>query len=111
MYAPITGSREHRTLIWDSQTNQWKGACAPVRLVPLWECVPPEAWQKVSWNDAVKLLYSGQADSFMQFHSLKVILVLKSGIIVSTREPTIDQIFTEIKKCGDPCKAIGWGTE
>ncbi len=111
MYAPITGSREHRTLIWDSQTSQWKNACVPVRLVPLWECVPPEAWQKSSWNDALKLLYSGQADSFMQFHSLTVILVLKSGIIVSTREPTIDQIFTEIKKCGDACKAIGWGTE
>ena len=47
----------------------------------------------------------------MQFHSLTVILVLKNGTIVSTREPTIDQIFTEIKKCRDPCKAIGWDTE
>ncbi len=47
----------------------------------------------------------------MQFHSLTVILVLKNGSIVGTQEPTIDQIFREVGKCGDPCKGVGMGTE
>lgn len=65
----------------------------------------------VSWNEAVKILNTGQVSEISQNHSLDVTLVLKDGTQIHTKEPTIDVIFEEVKKCGEPCKDIVLSTE
>jgi len=49
--------------------------------------------------------------SIFQSHHLDVALSLKNGTVMTTKEPTIDAIFHEIQKCGDPCHNIEKWTE
>jgi len=65
----------------------------------------------VSWSEAIRILNSGQVESVFQTHSLDVTLVLKNGTSIYTKEPSIDDIFDEVKKCGNLCKNITQATE
>ena len=47
----------------------------------------------------------------VQLHSLEVILTLKDGTEIRTVEPTIDAIFEEVEKCGQPYSRIDLATE
>jgi hypothetical protein len=46
-----------------------------------------------------------------QLHSLDVTLTMKDGSQIDTVEPTIDAIFQEVEKCGQPCSQIVLATE
>jgi len=64
----------------------------------------------ISWDDAVKILNSGVVTQVVQTHSLDVALMVKNGTTYTTKEPAIDEIFSEIEKC-DKCMGIGLITE
>ncbi len=66
---------------------------------------------QMQWDEAVRILQSGQVQGAFQAHNLQVYLYLKDGSIVETKEPHIDDIYDEIAKCGDPCKDIIVATE
>jgi|SRR6267143_6157296 hypothetical protein len=71
----------------------------------------PSSPIRVSWEGAITTLYTGQVTSVFQSHHLDVTLVLKNGTVMTTKEPTIDAIFHEIQKCGEPCQNIERATE
>jgi hypothetical protein len=66
---------------------------------------------EVTWSQAIEILNSGQVESVMQAHNLKVSFVLENGCRIWTIEPRIDDIFEEVQKCGDLCARISLGTE
>ncbi|TMI31972.1 hypothetical protein E6H27_06140 [Candidatus Bathyarchaeota archaeon] len=65
----------------------------------------------VSWENAIRILNTGQVIRVFQTHHLDVTLSLKNETVLMTREPTIDAIFHEIVRCGDPCQNIVKATE
>src|SRR2546422_11343923 len=65
----------------------------------------------VSWENAITILNTGQVMRVFQSHQLDVTLTLKNGTVMTTKEPTIDAIFHEIQRCGDPCQNIEEYTE
>ena len=65
----------------------------------------------VSWDEAIRILNSGEVEQVFQTHSLDVTLILKDGRSIHTKEPGIDDIFDEVEKCGEPCKDILLATE
>ncbi len=73
---------------------------------------PPTPYpEEVDWQTAVEILNSGNVEMVVQLHSLDVTLTMKDGSEIHTVEPTIDAIFAEIEKCGDPCSDIALATE
>lgn len=67
--------------------------------------------EEVPWNQAIEILKTGQVESIMQLHSLEVSFVLENGCLIRTIEPHIDDIFEEVRKCGELCAMIPLGTE
>ena len=65
----------------------------------------------VEWETAVSLLKTGDVVEIFQTHSLDVTLTLVDGRVVKTVEPAIDDIFSAISDCGEPCKGILMATE
>ena len=65
----------------------------------------------VSWNEAIRILDTGQVKLASQSHNLDVYLHLKDGTRLKTKEPRLGDIFSELKKCGEPCKDIPIATE
>ncbi len=65
----------------------------------------------VAWDEAVKILNSGDVNTAVQTKNLEVIFVLNNGTMVQTKEPETGAIFTEIEKCGDPCKSVATASE
>ena len=66
---------------------------------------------KVDWETAIEILSSGEVEMAAQLHNLTVTLTLKDGTVIRTIEPTIDAIFDEVDKCGQPCSGIALATE
>lgn len=64
-----------------------------------------------SWNESIEILNSGQVEEVFQEHNLEVTLILKNDTIIHTKEPKIDDIFDEVKKCGNQCDNIILSTE
>jgi len=67
---------------------------------------PEQGSTPVEWDVATKLIIEGKVAEVTQYDNLIVILVLKDGQTVSTREPVIDEVFNLIEECGDSCKDI-----
>ncbi|PIR87557.1 MAG: hypothetical protein COU10_04090 [Candidatus Harrisonbacteria bacterium CG10_big_fil_rev_8_21_14_0_10_45_28] len=65
----------------------------------------------VSWTRAIKILRSGEVDSVSQSHKLKVVLIMKNGDKITTTEPSIDEIITQIELCKNTCSQILIATE
>ncbi|MDD3262846.1 MAG: hypothetical protein PHR61_03285 [Candidatus Absconditabacteria bacterium] len=65
----------------------------------------------VSRDKAIEILNQGEIEEVFQSHSLDVILKHKNGAEISTKEPNIDDIFDEVRKCGNICKDIILATE
>lgn len=65
----------------------------------------------VTWEQAIEILNQGDVEQVFQTHSLAVELLLKDGCTYNTVEPVIDDIFTEVEKCGAPCAGIMLATE
>lgn len=72
---------------------------------------PPADNDTILWEEAVALLNSGQVVEAYQTHSLEVTLVTVDGNSITTIEPAIDDIFTAISDCGEPCANIVIATE
>lgn len=72
---------------------------------------PVETSQDIIWSRAIEILNSGQVKQVFQAHSLEVRLKLKDGTTFKTQEPSIDDIFDEVQKCGNPCRDIILATE
>ena len=70
-----------------------------------------EAAVHISWEKAVRILNEGRVREVGQSHSLKVWLTLADGTRYVTEEPRIDEIWNEIRRCGEPCKDIYSWTE
>ena len=82
---------------------------AVIRTGPSCEFFPcPEI---TSWEEAIVILNSGDVESVFQTHSLSVTIMLNDGTTITTQEPMIDDIFTEIDKCGTACAGISVATE
>lgn len=65
----------------------------------------------VSWDEAITILNSGDVTQVTQLHNLTVTLILKDGTHIVTKEPAIDDIWDEIRECGEPCEDIVLATE
>jgi hypothetical protein len=65
----------------------------------------------IPWEQAVQLLHDGQVSQIFQAHSLQVTLTLSNGATITTIEPSIDEIFFEVERCGAPCAGIPMATE
>lgn len=65
----------------------------------------------VSRDRAIEILNQWEIKEVFQSHSLDVILKNKNWVEISTKEPNIDDIFDEVKKCGDICKNMVLATE
>ena len=70
-----------------------------------------EEAEVVDWETAVSILNSGEVAQIFQTHSLDVTLTLADGRIIQTVEPAIDDIFTAVQACGEPCVKIIMATE
>jgi len=68
-------------------------------------------YNKVDWEESIRILNSGEVEFVSQTHNLDVYLVLKDRTAIKTKEPVIDLIFDEVEKCGEPCKDIELETE
>jgi len=66
---------------------------------------------KVEWETAVEILNTGNVEMVVQLHNLDITLTMKDGSEIHTVEPTIDAIFKEVQKCGEPCSQIMIATE
>lgn len=66
---------------------------------------------EVDWETAIEILNSGEVEMAAQLHNLTVTLTLKDGTVIRTVEPSIDAIFDEVEKCGQPCSGIALATE
>ena len=73
--------------------------------------IPKNNIQNINWKQAIDILNQGEVKSVFQTHNLDVSLVLEDGSIFKTREPAIDDIFTEVEKCGSPCSDVILATE
>ena len=71
----------------------------------------PSDHERVVWTVAIQVLYTGQVTHIFQSHHLDVTLQLKNGTVLTTKEPTIDAIFHEVTRCGEPCRNIEMATE
>lgn len=65
----------------------------------------------VSRNKAIEILNQWEIEEVFQSHNLDVILKHKNWAEISTKEPNIDDVFEEIRKCGTPCENIILATE
>jgi heat shock protein HslJ len=70
-----------------------------------------EGAEVVDWETAVSILNSGEVVEIFQTHSLDVTLTLADGRTIKTVEPAIDDIFTAVEDCGEPCRDIMMATE
>ena len=66
---------------------------------------------EVNWEIAIEILNTGDVEMVAQLHSLDVTFTMKDGTQIRTVEPTIDAIFHEVDKCGQPCSQIVLATE
>jgi hypothetical protein len=72
---------------------------------------PLPCGEEVEWDLAVKILHQGNVEQVVQLHSLKVTLLLEGDCEITTIEPSIDEIFAEVQKCGDVCEGMILATE
>ena len=64
------------------------------------------------WNNAVKIIYSGEVRSLSTSHSGKLVLALKNGTLIEdVQMPTYTSIQDILNRCGDKCKEIIQATE
>jgi heat shock protein HslJ len=70
-----------------------------------------EGAEVVDWETAVSILNSGEVVEIFQTHSLDVTLTLADGRVIKTVEPAIDDIFTAVEDCGEPCSNVLLATE
>jgi hypothetical protein len=71
----------------------------------------PSDRARVVWSVAIQILHTGQVTHVFQSHHLDVILQLKNGSVLTTKEPTVDAIFHEVTRCGEPCRSVEMATE
>ena len=72
---------------------------------------PIPCGEVVDWELAVKILNQGNVEQVTQLHSLEVTLILDDGCEIKTIEPSIDDIFDEVQKCGVNCEGMILATE
>lgn len=72
---------------------------------------PRPVAEERTWEEAVEILNSGEVVAVLQTHSLDVTLELADGRRIHTVEPNIDDIFTAVEECGQPCEDIILATE
>lgn len=65
----------------------------------------------IPWEDAERLILSGEVAQIFQLHSLDVMLILRDGRRLTTVEPRIDAVFEVVDRCGDPCNQMLLATE
>lgn len=65
----------------------------------------------ISWPAAIQLIEACQVDMATQTHALDVYLDLKNGAKVRAVEPTIDEMFTVIRRVEAQCGTFPIGTE
>ncbi|PID69937.1 hypothetical protein CSB37_04195 [bacterium DOLZORAL124_38_8] len=70
-----------------------------------------EKGHPINWEEAVKIINSGDVKDTSQYHSLEVHLELSDGTHYRTTEPKIDAIFDVVDECGEKCKNIQQATE
>lgn len=76
--------------------------------------IPPTPYPTpfyVPWAEAEAIILSGEVVYAIQSHSLEVVLTLRDGRIIVSVEPTIDEVFRVVDRCGDPCAGISLATE
>jgi hypothetical protein len=71
----------------------------------------PQSGDEISWEAAVALINNSEVAQVVQTHNLQVTLDLKDGRSLIAREPNIDDVFTVIEGCGQPCTDISIATE
>jgi inhibitor of cysteine peptidase len=67
--------------------------------------------EQVTWEEAEALILSGEVEMIFQAHSLEVRLRLKDGRELVTEEPSIDEVFRVVDRCGEKCAGIAMATE
>jgi hypothetical protein len=66
---------------------------------------------EIPWAEAEALILEGEVRQVVQLHSLEVTLVLRNDARVKTTEPSIDEVFRVIERCGDACSDMVLATE
>lgn len=67
--------------------------------------------REVSWEEAIEILNGGEVIGVYQLHSREVTLQMEDGSWIKTMEPHLDDIFSEVVKCGAVCEGITLATE
>jgi hypothetical protein len=80
--------------------SRWIWPTAPPATAP--EVIVVDRGQdgKISWNDAKRLIASGETKMVMQTHARLVVLQLKNGTSYQTVENQIDEALQYIRQCG-----------
>jgi hypothetical protein len=65
-----------------------------------------DAQDFVPWDEIKLMILNGQVESVAQFHDLTVVLTLKDGRTIWTKEPAIDEVFKLVEQCGQKCAEI-----
>lgn len=67
--------------------------------------------EEVPWDQAIAMIMNVEPGKILQSDDLKVILLLKDGRTLITREPHKDDIRAVLEQCGEKCAGIELGTE
>jgi hypothetical protein len=83
-------------------------ACASASVDP---SNPVGPAQRISWDEALALIASGEVRRVMQFHALDVWILTASGDRYTTLEPHIDAVTSAVLELAPNADEIALGTE
>lgn len=90
-------------------SGPYPGAVEPTKYdpnVPAPYPGPGEGGTMVEWEEATRSILAGEVAQLTQYDNLVVVMVLKDGQIMSTRQPALDAVLDLIDECGDLCKDL-----
>jgi hypothetical protein len=90
-------------------SGPYPGAVEPTKYdpnVPAPYPGPGEGGTAVEWDEATRLILAGEVAQLTQYDNLMVMMILRDGKTVNTRQPAMDAVLDLIDECGDLCADI-----
>jgi len=60
----------------------------------------------IDWTKVEELILGGQVAKIYHNETMRITLVLKDGSLALAMEPSLNDVFAVIERCGGPCKDI-----
>jgi thioredoxin-related protein len=86
-------------------------ACATAEPTQTASDTAMDAPKEINWEKAKEMILSGEIQTVVQSHNLKVTLQHKDGTQFLTTEPELDSVMQIVKQCGAKCSNMNIMTE